>query len=576
MNYDCLFVCWQANNCFRKMSMVEKIKYWASTIKPHKRYMWGLFLSSISSSLLVLFQSLPKSKIVICLTSLDYGATTLWLIISLLLNFGYCVCIHLNYKCYYLLSKHCTIQTCMQIYDKIERAPQQNLAQKSIDKILITTSEHINSCIKFADDITVQCCHIISAIVAIGIVSLYNIYIGVIMFTISTLIIFLHILFGKKANIWATNINSSKEKVGTIMHNVLEKRDLIRSYNLQGETKRKYLDSVEHLISDYNFKGKIYSIKSYLTYGLLYIIITAISIWLAHLTHTNRLALSSYLIITPYLANIIKHICSSHDIFYKLEEIMIPTAKIQSLQALPDKGVSSLGTNSATILFGNLVFDNVSYAPSDATQGLSGVENINLCILPNSISLICGDHACGKKTLFNLLCRTYAPTSGAITMADINIYDFDTNAYARNFSYTSSSPTFYCESIIDNLKYSHQPKKEIYKLCKRLGIDEEILKLPHKYQTNLVKEKNICSEFLIFVLGLTRAILTASKWIAIYKLPSSLTDNQLNNIKNILLNFKSKHSFIIFDNTNSTKDICDQVWYMKDGKINNKDALDNE
>lgn len=538
--------------------------------------MCGLFISSILSSALVLIQALPKSKIVICLTKFDYKSTTLWIVFSFVLDLIYYICNHINYKCYYLLYKHCTTHIGMQIYDKISSTSKQYLTQKSINKILLTASEHINSCIKFADDMVEQCCHFFSAIIAILIVLFYNLYIGLIMFALSTLMIFWNVILGKKANVLANNVSNSKENVSTIMHNVVEKKDLIRFYNLQAETKQKYLNSVDSLTSNYSSRGKIYSIKSYFTYGQLYAIITALSIWLAHQTHTNQLALSAYLIITPYLINIIEQVCYGYDLIYKLEEVMIPAAKIQSLLAMPSKEMSAKGSNNVDILSGNLIFNNISYTPTIENSNLPAIENISLSISPNSITLFCGDHFCGKRTLFSLLCRTCTPTSGTITMDEINIYDFDNNTYAHNFSHTCGNPTFYNESIMDNLKYSHCPQNKIYKLCKQLGIDKEILKLPHKYQTNLVREKNICSDFLIFMLGLARAILTGSEWIAIYRLPTSLTNCQLDKIKNALTNLKSKHSFLIFDHSDITKDICDQIWYIKNGKINNQGEFDGE
>lgn len=551
------------------MSIIKKVKYWNSVIKPHKGYMCGLFVSSLISSFWVLFQALPKSKIVVSLTTFDYKTAVLWIVLSLIFDLTYYICYHINYKCYYKLSEHCSIDIGMQIYDKISTASEHHLAQKSIDRILLTASEHINSCIKFADFITMQCCHLISAIIAIGIVLFYNFYVGAIMLTISVLTIIFHTFLGQKANALAQNISSSKEDVNAVIYNVVEQKELIRSYNLQNQTRNQYLNSITKLTTNYSHRGKIYSIESYWIYGVLYVIITMLSIWLAELTHTSQLSLSVYLIITPYLIEIIDQISNGYELIYRLEEVLVPTSKIKLLLDMPSRSFSIYGSNNSNKLSGNLVFNNVSYVDNNLTKDIPNIHNINISVAPHSVSLFCGDHLCGKKTLFNLLCRTILPTSGTITMDEINIYDFNDNTYKHNFSYTSSSPTFYNESIIANLRYSNCDKQEIFKVCKTLGIDKEILSLPHKYQTNLVKEKNICGIFLVFMLGLARALLTGSEWIAIYKLPRELTTEQEKHIKNLLLNLKSKHSFLIFDSVNNTNDIFDNIWHIKNGKISN-------
>ncbi len=522
-----------------------------------------MFISSLASCLLILAQALPKSNIVICLTIFNYNKAMLWAVIDIFLTLLYCFCNHINYKCYYKLFKYCTTRLQMNIYDKVSEASNQGLGKKSVDTILITASDHITACIKFADYLTYQSCHLIMAFITILIVCYYNLRIGLIMFFIYSLTGFWHIFLGKKTNLHSKNISSSKEKVASMLYDVFEKKNLIYSYNLHESAKEKYIQSIDSLTSNFQFRDRVFSIKSYLTYGLLYIIITVITIWLAHLTNSNQLTLSTYLIISQYLVSIIGQTNNGYALIYHLEEAVIPTMKIDSLISMPSRDFVEYGKNITDALNGELIFNNISYKHCQNGQSTGDIQLFNAKIQPCSISLFVDGSTETSQTIFNLLRRTITPICGTITMDGIDIYAFDKITYKHNFSYVLSSPIFYNESIIANLKYSGANEKNIIKTCKQLGIHKDIMNLPHKYKTNLIKHKSFCDDYLIFMLGIARAILTYSEWIAIYYFPPSLTPNQTSHIKQCLKSLKHNHGFLIFDSSNDMSDICDQILYVE-------------
>lgn len=549
------------------MSVIKKIKYWFSVISPHKGYLNGMFVSSLIGCLLILAQALPKSNIVICLTIFNYNKAIMWAIIDISLSLLYCLCSHINYKCYYKLFKYCTTKLQMDIYDKVSEVSTQGLAKKSVDTILITASDHITTCVKFADYLTYQSCHLIMAVIAILIVCHYNLYIGLIMLCVYGLTGFWHIFLGKKTNFHSESISSSKEKVTLVLYDIFEKKNLIYSYNLHESTKKKYIQNINTLTSNFQFKDRVFSIKSYLTYGLLYVIITAITIWLAKLTNSNQLTLSTYLIISQYLVSIIDQTNSGYALICHLEEAVIPAMKIHSLLSMPNHDFIEYGKNITDALNGELIFNNVSYSLAQNCKSMGDIQLLNTKIKPCSISLFVDSSTEKNQTIFNLLRRTISPSCGTITMDGINIYAFDKITYKHNFNYVLDSPIFYNESIIANLKYSGASEKNIIKICQQLGIHKNITSLPHKYKTNIIKFKNLCDDYLVFMLGIARAILTSSEWIAIYYFPPTLTPDQIFHIKQSLKELKNHHGFLIFDANNAMEDICDQILYVEKDEI---------
>ena len=87
-----------------------------------------------------------------------------------------------------------------------------------------------------------------------------------------------------------------------------------------------------------------------------------------------------------------------------------------------------------------------------------------------------------------MLRRKIRPSTGTITFDTINIYDFDKYTYINNLSYTTSSPYFFNDSIINNLKYVSKNIKQIKDVLRKLNIYNIIEELPEKFNTNVLKD----------------------------------------------------------------------------------------
>lgn len=548
------------------MSLIKKIRLWNDIVRPHKGYMCGLFITSFIASSTIVLQTLPKAHVITNLIKCSYTSAILWLSLDFLLALLYCLCTHLNYKFYYWLVKNNTIKLNEQIYDSISNCTTSELTKTSAEQVLLVSSQHISTCIKFADYLANQSCHLIWTIIAIVIVSFYQWQIGAIMLALCVLVYFWHLLLGKITKKNTISINSSAEQISSTISNILTEKNLISTYNLEQSAKDKYLDHVESLTTSYGFRERVYSLRSFGTYSVLYIAITTITIWLAHLTHTNIISVSAYLIISPYLISIINQACKGYELINILEETLVSATKIQSLLSIKNKSNLPVGSNSTNNLSGKLIFNKVNYQ-NNFDDSLATLKNVNFSLSPNTISLIRGNNDSGKQIIFYLLRRVILPNSGTITMDGINIYDFDKNTYRHNFSFTSSTPQFYSESILANLSYSGSNKKNIVEICKKLHIHQLILNLPHKYKTNIIKESEHFDTYILFMIGLARSILTKSEWIAIYEIPPALTNNQIKNIRDCLKNLKFNHSFIIFSRDLIGKDICDNIFDIDNGEI---------
>ena len=201
------------------------------------------------------------------------------------------------------------------------------------------------------------------------------------------------------------------------------------------------------------------------------------------------------------------------------------------------------------------------------------LNKFNLKLAKNSSTLIYGTHKCGKRSIFYMLNRSIKPSSGTITIDNINIYDFSKETYKHNLAVASSKEYFYNDTIMNNMLLSGASKKTIYNVCKQFDLHCKIVKTKNSYNSNLTKEKDLLSAFDTYLLGIARAICTNSEIIVLYEFPHGLTSEQKERLQKILKQISADHTLIIFAYNDWAKCVCKNVYKVEKSKLlkqNNK------
>lgn len=550
------------------MITFKRIANWYRLAQPHKGYLFGSAFSALVAVVSQIITAIPTANVITSLTNLDYNGAIFWLLIGFACTFVYYFAWHLNYKYFGLQCGYICRKLSRKMYDKIDTASAKGLSEHSVEKLMLIFTSNIEYIEKFADYLTYQSAYIARAIITIVIVMTYNIYIGLIMLAVVILLYYWYIFLTNKSQKLTTQVYSERDVLGEKLTDVINGRKFSKQLNIVGTNKEAYLDQAKKVVKTYSKRGSFNVLRKNWTYAILYGIITALTIWLAVLTSANSLTLTVYLIISPYLINIIDQATSGYEMLYELQRTDVSAKRIQTVLNMPDADIVSFSNNTTDNLSGSLVFSNVSYKDTNPKPYNSGdLTPISFEIQPNTITFFRGVSNCGKRSIFYLLRRTIVPTTGTITMDGINIYDFEKDTYKHNFSYTTSKPFFFNESILSNLSYAGANKKKIISVCKMLGIHNYIQALPNGYDTNLIGEADLFSSYVLYMIGLARSVLSKSEWICIYEFPVSLTTKEQQHVLNMLTKLKADHSLIIFSAKDVASSIADVYYEMQAGHI---------
>lgn len=132
----------------------------------------------------------------------------------------------------------------------------------------------------------------------------------------------------------------------------------------------------------------------------------------------------------------------------------------------------------------SIEFRNVSFKYPRTEQYI--LKNINITLKKERISLV-GLNGSGKTTIVKLLCGFYNDYEGKILVNDIDIRDYDYEAYLDLFSIVFQDFNIISFTVKDNIENIDDDQVLLYDTLTRAGLAERINELPNKELTYVNK-----------------------------------------------------------------------------------------
>ena len=197
------------------------------------------------------------------------------------------------------------------------------------------------------------------------------------------------------------------------------------------------------------------------------------------------------------------------------------------------------------------------------------LKDCSFVLKENGFYLLMGNSGCGKSTLLNLLMKLYEINSGCIFIDDYNISNVDKNYIFENISIISQNYYLFDMSIRDNLLLSRDDieEDEMIKVCKDVGIHEEIMKLDKKYDTMMGEGAKFLSGGQKQRIAIARCILMNRKILLFDEATSSLDSSLEERIFELAQKLRRNHTIIWVSHNKEEKRKADNVLVLKDGKI---------
>lgn len=549
----------------RLMKYFAMLKNWYNTSRPNKTLIIAQMITSILANSLHVIATIPAAKAASSLALGNYNGAYIWILIGFALLVLRNIIFHFDFKILPLQMAKVYDYSQKRIISKVFNADDRSLKMTSKEKIINTISSNVYNCGEFANILSTRVAYFVRAIIMLVIVLAIDWQIGLIIITISVVVfLFLKVVY-TRLGIVSKEIASNKDAIFEGFSDIVDNRVISNDLNINDQLRRDYDARTAKLMQSYKKRRTLESLRDNWIFVLWNAITVIATIYLVFKMNRGLYELAIYLIITPYLTSTLEYFTAFFNLFADLENVNISANRLNGIYAMTDSELIEFGSNQADKIPAKVKFARVSCS-SNKAEGCSKIKNISFTVNEGEIALIQGQRGSGKRTVFYILRRAIRPDSGSVLLGDNEIYSYDRKAYVHNLGYITSAPFFFNASVIENLKYVEDNDKEIMRVCKNLGIKKMIAELPYGFDTNMVTQKSMFSEYLLFMIGVARVVLTKCEVIILYEFPR-LGREELDFVKKTLVELREKRCIIIFSANDSSRDIVNKHYVINKGRM---------
>lgn len=322
----------------------------------------------------------------------------------------------------------------------------------------------------------------------------------------------------------------------------------IKSFDLYDKViERVNKKRVSYLDANAKFNTQSTMVK-YLSIIIVEIVRLLLVIYGVLLIREGNMEVGSLLIIYNYYQKIVDNYTIVSNILISNKSLKVSFNRFSKILENANKDVVD---NSIIKLDGDVVFENILYGYRDNPT----LKNTSFTLLNNSINIITGPTGSGKSGVVDLLLKMNRPHEGIIKIGDINILDIKNNNYYNQIACVSKNPTFFNDSIKNNLMLVNNDFDLIVDVCKKIKIHDYIMSLKDGYSTNI----NLVKRSVFYLLAIVRVIIKDSKIMIFDESLSMLDKNDVDVVKKLLLELKDNHTIIVIDREQNVDDISNHI-----------------
>ncbi len=195
------------------------------------------------------------------------------------------------------------------------------------------------------------------------------------------------------------------------------------------------------------------------------------------------------------------------------------------------------------------------------------LKNLNFTIPEGKVTAIVGDSGCGKSTLLKLLLRLYLPSSGGISMGNMDISNINMKQWRAKCGCVMQEGKLFNDTIINNIVMSDEniDYEALQHAVEVANINEEIEAMSNGYQTMIGEMGRGLSGGQRQRLLIARALYKKPDYLFLDEATNSLDTINEQKIVRALNNVFKDRTVVIVAHRLSTVRQADQIIVLKSG-----------
>ena len=552
-----------------------------SLLKPHKKLLFNIFLSSIIITIFgilgsfyfqLLIDNIVPNNITKSLHTISIGFMILTVFKVITEAFRTQLLIHLGPKL--------DIPLMLGYYEHVINLPMNFFGTRQVGEIV----SRFNDASSIRDAISGATLTMMVDVfmVIIGGSILYSRSSLLFSITLVPLCLYGLIVYGFKNSIEKINRETmvSSADLTSYLVQSLNGVETIKAFNAEEEvnlkTETKFIKLMKNTLKNGYINNFQISLKS-LAKGVFSIAI----LWIGTTQVLNgRISLGELLTFNALLVYFLNPIENIIGLQPTLQTAIVAAERLSEILDLNlEKSIHENKKIEPKTLKGDIEFNNVDFRYGSRSLILKKINmNIKKC---EKIALV-GESGSGKTTLAKLLLNFYQCEKGEILINGYNLLDIKIEYLRDKIAYISQETFLFNGTILENLMLGnpHLTYEEVIDACKKAQIHDFINSLPLRYNTLVEENGSNFSGGQKQRLSIARAILRKPEILIMDEATSNLDSITEKAIEKTINKFSEGMTTIIIAHRLSTIMRCDNIYILEKGEIkekgNHKDLLDQK
>ena len=335
----------------------------------------------------------------------------------------------------------------------------------------------------------------------------------------------------------------------------------VKSYHIFDRILNKGQKEIDNYLDKNAAYSKNYNVSNQLFLYVFEVFRLLSVLYGLFLVQQGQFAVGTLLIIYNYYQKIIDNFTSILTTNVDYRNLVVSLNRFNKLVEYSKKDEKGLELDKGDIT-GSITFDHILYGFKDNPT----LKNASMEINPNSITVLSGRDEAAQNGIFDLILKLNRQHEGTIKIGDIDIEEIDDDSFYNIVSSVRRQNMFFDVSIKDNFTMINGDFNRVQDVCKRIGLEEKILKLPKGYDTVLTDTTPI-SQSTKKLIVIARLLLKESKILLIDDIINALDSEHEKKVLNLLEEMKANHTIVIISNSKEILAKADKIFDVSDKQI---------